>query len=284
MTWHAGDERLDAYLRDGLDAVTAASLEAHLLSCGPCREAIARRTPAPAIQLSWAALERRIDSEPAAATDRFLIRFGLPESMVRLLVPTAPLRGAWLAAMTGALVAGALLTRGAGGSALGTAPYLVLAALVPLAAAAGALGSASEPAPEVAEIMPISRARVLGVRLTAALLVSLTLGLAASLILPGPWAQAALWMLPSLAMCAITTALSGRLGPARAAAGVGSVWLALVAVWTAQAGDQLAAFRPGPQLVYLALGAAVAAVIIARPGLLEPDRPMADFVNPWSTP
>lgn len=285
MTWHIVGEQLDAYSSDRLDAPTAASVEAHLVECGDCRSRLARRTPATALVASWQGVERRIDAEPTGAADRLLTRAGVSERHRRLLAPTVPLRLAWLGAIAAGGASAALLVRDspAGGS-LGALAYLMLAAIVPLAAVAAALGTASEPAPEVALAAPISAAHVLGVRASAVLVVTVAITLAAGTLLPGPWTEAALWLLPSLAMCALTTALSGRLGPVQAATVVGSVWAGGVAVWVTAADDRLAPFRAGPQLVYLALVALGAAAVMRRPDLMDPIRANPARRTPRSNP
>ena len=271
MTWHIVGEQLDAYLSDRLDAPTAASVEAHLVVCGDCRSRLARRTPAAALAASWRGVERRIDAEPAGVTEHLLRRAGVGERHRRLLAPTVPLRLAWLGAIAAASASAALLVRDApAGGSLGALVYLTLAAIVPLAAVAASLGTASEPAPEVAVAAPLGAAQVLGLRASAVLVVTVAITLVVGTLLPGPWTEAALWLLPSLAMCVLTTALSGRFGPVQAATVVGLVWVGGVAVWVAATDDRLAPFSAGPQLTYLALAALGAAAVLRRPDLLEP--------------
>jgi hypothetical protein len=271
MTWHIVGEQLDAYLSDRLDAPTAASVEAHLVVCGDCRSRLARRTPAGVLAASWQGVERRIDAEPTGAVERLLTRTGVSERHQRLLAPTVPLRLAWLGAIAAASASAALLVREAPpGGSLGALLYLTLAAIVPLAAVAASLGTVSEPAPEVAVAAPLSAVQVLGLRASAVLLVTVAITLAAGTLLPGPWTGAALWLTPSLAMCVLTTALSGRLGPVQAATVVGVAWVAGVTAWVAAADDWLAPFRAGPQLGYLVLAALGAAAVLHRPDLMEP--------------
>lgn len=278
MTWHIVGEQMDAYLDGRVDAPTAASVEAHLVACADCRGLLAKRTPSPMLASSWEALEERIDAEPTGATSRLLHRIGLNDRHLRLLAPTLPLQMAWLGATALAMGTAALLVTltpvGASphGASLGLLAYLTLAAIAPLAAVAASLSAASEPAPEVADAAPISPVHVMGLRASAVLAATVVIALAAGTLVPGPWIEAALWLLPSLAMCAATTALSGRLGPARTASAVGGAWVCGVAVWVAATHDRLAPFRMGPQLAYLALAALGVALVLRRPDLMEPAR------------
>jgi len=273
MNWHVGDDRLAAYLDDRLDDASASSVEAHLAACGHCRDALAYSTPPALVATSWVGVERRVDADPDHAVDRFLIRSGVPDHHVRILAPTLPLRLSWLTAVAVSLVTAALLVPDSPrGLSIGTLVFLTLAALAPVAGIAAALGSASEPAPEVAAAAPVTRWRLLGIRATTVLVVSIAIGLLAGLFLPGPWTRTGLWLFPSLALCAATTVLSGRFGPGRAAIGIALLWCGGVAIWVAHAGDRLAPFRPGPQLLYLTAAAGLVALLALRPELLEPHR------------
>ncbi len=273
MTWHIVGNQLDEYLSGTLDGPTAASVEAHLLACTNCRERLSRRTPSAEISTSWQAIERRVDSPPVTPLGRVLDRVGLKEHQRRLLAPTAPLRSAWLGAITAAVTSGALLARGRpSGSSLSTLVFLMIATTVPLAAVAGALSSASEPAPEVAAASPLSAARLSLLRVTVVLVVTVTITFIAGLLVPGPWTGAALWLLPSLAMCSLTTAMSGRLGPVPAAAAVGASWVFGVSVWVAATHDRMAPFHIGPQIAYLAVTSLVGAALLWHPELIEQQR------------
>jgi anti-sigma factor RsiW len=271
MTWHIVGDQLDGYLEDRVDAPTAASVEAHLVACADCRARLAQRTAATVLAASWQGLERRIDAEPPSATARLLSRLGVSEHHQRLLAPTVPLRLAWLGAIALALGSSAMLAGDIpGGASLGVLTYLTLAAIVPLAAVAASLSTASEPAAEVAAAAPLTAVQVTGLRASAVLVVTATIALVAGVLLPGPWTEAALWLLPSLAMCALTTVLSGRVGPVRSATAVGVTWVCGVGVWVATTHDWLAPFRTGPQLVYLSLAGLAVALVTRRPNLMEP--------------
>lgn len=278
MTWHIIGDQLDSYLVGEINTTAAASVESHLLECGDCRQRLADRTSLSVLATSWEAVERRIDSPPTGSVCRLLDWVGLSEDHRRLLAPTAPLRLAWIGAVAAAAAAGTFLVR----STPATGPitqlvFLVVAAILPLSAVAAALGSASEPVPEITAASPLSAARVAETRVTAVLAVTIPITFVAGLALPGPWTGAALWLLPSLAMCALSTALSGRLGPGTAAAAVGSAWVLGVSVWVMTTHDRLAPFHTGPQIVYFGVAAAATGVVLMHPELMERSRSAAAF-------
>lgn len=284
MTWHILGEQLNDYLGGRIDTPTAASVEAHLVACAQCRQRLAQRTPPSVLTSSWHGVERRIDDEPADAAARLLSRLGVSERHQRLLAPTAPLRLAWLGAVALALGVGATLVRDMpGGTSIGVLVYLTVAAIVPLAAVVAALSTASEPASEVAIAAPLTSVHVLGLRASAALVATVAIALTAGVLVPGPWTESAVWLLPSLAMCALTTALSGRFGPVRAGTAVGVVWICGVAVWVAGTQDRLAPFHVGPQVAYLTVALLGVAMVLHRPDLMEPLRATSARRTPRST-
>jgi hypothetical protein len=79
--------------------------------------------------------------------------------------------------------------------------------------------------------------------------------LASSLLLPEGGAFRVAWLLPAIAVSAITMAMATRFDPRRAAAVVGSAWLVLVII-VAGAASSSAMFGPVTQLGSLVVGAA----------------------------
>lgn len=209
----------------------------------------------------------------------------MSERHQRLLAPTVGLRLAWLGAIAAALCSGALLVRDApDGVSLGVLVYLTATAIVPLAAVTASLSTASEPAPEIAVAAPIAAAHVTGLRACAVLVVTVTIALPAGVLLPGPWTETALWLLPSLAMCSLATVLSGRVGPVRSGSAVAFIWACGVGVWVATTDDRLAPFRSGPQLVYLTIAALGAGLLVRHPHLMEPTSEHSVLLTNRSTP
>lgn len=265
--WHVSPIQTDAYVADRVDQVTASSIEAHLLACATCRDAIAERQPVPDLAASWARIEARIDDAPVSLGERLGARIGVPSHVVRLLAPTNALRGHWVVAGAAAFLAGAALARGGFGVSgqLGRVIFLTLAPLIPLAAVSSTLGAAPEPAAELTQTAPISRLRIGALRAGAVLVVTIAFGLMASTVAPGPWIEAVAWLCPALALSGLAAALAGRAGSNVAIGAVGAGWVGLVTVAAVVTSDRLAAFRTSPQVAYLAVAVVAAAVVAMSP-------------------
>ncbi len=270
-TWHLPDDQLDGYLVDHVDDPTAASIESHLIGCAACRDAIAQRSePAIAAQ-SWAMIERAIDSEPASSVERLGRRIGIPDRTVRALAPTLSSQVAWLLASGLALLCAAVIARRSSGLdfALAELAFLTIAPLAPLAAVVAALSTAAEPAPEVVTATPASRLRIGALRAGTAMAAAIAVGLTASLVLPGQWISAIVWLLPAVALCGLGALTASRWAPEVTVGVLGSAWVLTVVVAARLAHDRLAAFRPGAQLTYLAISAIAAALIAVQHNSLD---------------
>ena len=269
--WHIPAQQLDAYLTDRVDAATAASVEAHLVDCPTCRQALAERCDPVVVGGSWAALEGAIDLDLNSKVQRAARRAGVSDRDIRTLAPTLSSQAAFLAAAFLALLVAAAIARRAGGPEEGLARLLFLTAapLAPLTAVVAALGSAAEVAPEVAKVTPASHLRLVAVRATTVTSAAIALGLIASAVLPGRWKEAVLWLLPALALSGLGALAGGRLAPTTAAAWLGSAWLVTVIVAARLTDDRLAAFRPGAQVVYLAVAVLAVSWIALRPESIE---------------
>ena len=101
-SWHVPSEQLDRYLAGRIDDPSAASIEAHLLSCSGCRSALAEHEAAPATDQGWDRLERAIDDDLTVGVERLAVRLGLPVSDARLLAPNRALRLSWFVALAAA--------------------------------------------------------------------------------------------------------------------------------------------------------------------------------------
>lgn len=270
-SWHVSPVQVDAYVADRIDQVTASSIEAHLLACATCREAVAERGAVPDLAASWARIEALIDDAPGTPGERVGALIGVPSHVVRLLAPTNALRGLWVAAGGAAFLAAALLSRGGFGvpGHLGRVIFLTVAPLIPLAAVSSALGAASEPAAELARTAPISRLWIGALRAGTVLVVTIMCGLLSSTIVPGPWVRAVAWLCPALALTGLAAVLAGRVVSSVAVGVVGAAWVALVTVAAIVTSDGLAAFRAPPQVAYLAVALVAGSVVAANPSHLD---------------
>lgn len=262
--WHVPAPQMAAYLAVRVDHATAASIESHLITCHRCRGDLAERSDRAVLGASWASIESALDAELTSRVERLGRRLGVADRDIRTLAPTLPQQAAWWAATLVALLCAAGMARRVGWSedALSRLVFLTLAPLGPLVAVVAALGTASEPAPEISLATPASRLRIGALRAMTALTVALAAGLSASLVLPGPWAEAVAWLLPALALSGLGATVAGRARPTVVAGSLGAAWIVLVVLGGQAADDRLAAFRLGPQLAYLIV-AGIAAAFLA---------------------
>jgi hypothetical protein len=269
--WHVPAAQIGDYLTDRLDQPTASSVEAHLLGCPACREAVARRSDPASLAASWESLERAVDDRDRSWVVRVGRRAGLSDRDARTLAPTASLKAGWPAATLMALLASAALARRAGGAeeAMARLVFLTIAPLAPLAAVVAALGAASEPAPEISRAAPASRLRIGAVRALVVLTGAVGVGALASVVVPGDLLDAVVWLLPALAVSGLGALVAGRWPFAAAVAWPAATWVVTVAVVARMTGDRLGAFRPGAQVAYLAVAVAVALAIALRPHSLD---------------
>ena len=86
--WHIASGQLADYLADRVDQPTASSIEAHLINCGECRQALATRFESSTVDDSWCSIERAIDDAEEAGVIEPLVALGL-----RIAVRSLPLSG-----------------------------------------------------------------------------------------------------------------------------------------------------------------------------------------------
>jgi hypothetical protein len=257
MSWHVDADTLQRYTDGTATSAAAASVEAHLTTCPDCRGLLAPAVAAPRLDAIWAEVDERVDLASRPLAERLLGRVGVPEDSARLLAVTPSLRLAWL---TSILVAAALAAFAADASGRGLVVFLTLAPLLPVAGVALAYGPAADPAYELTVAAPYSVLRLVLLRSIAVVASTTVLTAAGGLLLAHDGWSAAAWLLPALALSAVTLVLSMRTTPTWAAAGVGTTWLGVVLVSVRSSRDDLALFGAAGQTVALLLlvGAVVA--------------------------
>src|SRR5437870_5504086 len=110
MTWHASTEDLRQFAASPelLEAVTAFSIEHHLVACAACREQVAHGSravdPQPFDALGSGIVERFYAPRPPLV-ERLLRRLSVAEANARLVSATRSLQVSWLVALL-ALIAG----------------------------------------------------------------------------------------------------------------------------------------------------------------------------------
>ena len=237
--WHASGEALVGYVAGSADAVTAWSVEAHLISCGHCRDLVSHYSDAERLARNRAVLVVRAALPDGGWARRIAARCGVPDYVLRLLAATPSLRGSWLLSILGvlAVVTGATVVAGGAQAHRGVnsfaaqhllVPFLLLSPLVILANVAAAFLPLFEPGYRLAVAAPFSGLRLLLLRSVSALGVALVPAMCAGFIVPGPaWLPAAL-LVPSLALCAVALAAATIGPPVIATLGVAASWVVSV--------------------------------------------------------
>lgn len=276
MTWHVDTDTLARYLGSRVSDARAASVEAHLLACATCRRVVARhaRTESRAEnphENSWQRILDAVDRPRTSIVERIMTKGGVPQHVARLVAAAPSLRQAWWLAGTGLLAFAAFVAQLGSGTA-GTVGFVVGAPLVPVVGVALSYGWTGEPAREVAFVAPYPPFRLVLLRTAAVLGSWLPIAGLLALALPGPGVVAVLWLVPALALCAVSLALATIVDPARAAAVLTLVWIAGAAVTIREPrglpADELlmrfAAFRPEGQAALGAVAVLALFVTLAR--------------------
>lgn len=265
--WHAPADLLARFLEDpnALDDMTASSVEAHLVSCALCRDALTALAGPLVAATSWDAVVDRIDQPRASLVERLLRRLGVDGSIARILAATPALRVAGLVAVGTVALGAALLSRGADAAG----PFLVLAPLGPLAAVAMAFAPVADPAGEAGIATPLHGFGLVVRRAAAVLSSTFALLATASLAVPALGPSAGAWVLPALALALGAIALS-TWTRVEIAAGCLSVGWILTVVSVRWFGDRqlaypdTATFGVAGQLIALAFALAATALLLLR--------------------
>lgn len=267
MSWHVHEDTIDAYVGERIDEASAFSLEAHLLACASCRDAISTRVEVGDQERIWHGIREQTDRPTVRTVERALIKIGVPARTARLAVATPSLRSSWLLGVATCLAFAVIASRAIGEARL---PFLVLAPLVPLIGVAIAFGRPVDPAWEIGLASPTGGFRLMLLRATGVLVTSAALAGAAALGLPRPGWSAAAWLLPSFAVTVLTLVVSSTaVSVTSAASGVGIGWVVGVAVVERLSDAPLAAFGPIAQIAFAVLAAASAIVLMGRRDAFE---------------
>ncbi len=261
MSWHADPALMETYALGVLDEAQSSSIEAHLLRCESCRVGIARHVGQARLHVTWAAIEARLEPVRPRAVERFLVWFGVPDHVARLLAATPSLRLSWFAAVTAALGFAAGAARA---GRFGVLLFLLIAPLIPLAGVAVAYGPGVDPTYEVGLAAPMRSFRLLMIRATAVLVTSTALVGIAALALPQFGWMAAAWLLPSLGLSTANLALSSYWSTHRVTAVLVVGWATAVVLSERASSVSYAAFHAVPQVVFAIIAAASILVLAHR--------------------
>jgi hypothetical protein len=254
---HASMRIIDGYARGDTELLAADevwALEAHLETCGVCRDRLSAAVTAEApgvaalVDTVWSGLEPQLATAVPMPPRRHW--------SARLSVWMTPVMVPWLAMVVSVTLLALLLDvvdTGTGEVSL----VLLLAPVLPVLGVAASWSRGLDPAYELTASVP--RAGLyLVLRRTASVLVVVVPAL-----LVGGWVTgvtAAQWLLPCLAFTSTTLALGGVVGVTRAAVALVAVWAAVVVAPTLAADSLTFALQPDGLPVWgliLALGVGV---------------------------
>ena len=261
MSWHATHHLLRAYARGEADHPSASSLEAHVINCATCRQALVALADGERLERVWGEIRNTVDAPRRGPLETLIVRLGVSDHRARLLAATPSLSASWLIAVALSLGFAALAAQQ---GQRGLLVFLVVAALLPLAGVAAAYGPGIDPTYEIGVVAPMSGFHLVLVRAAAVLAGTAVLAGLAALTLPHVGWMAAAWLVPSLALTVLSLAFATVVPPLVAAGSVGLVWTAIVAVSARVADDRLVAFGPRAQIGLLVLAAASGLVLAHR--------------------
>ena len=204
MSWHVPETLARAYVAGDINGARAASVEAHVMSCAMCRELVSSDASAERLNAIWSSVEDVVDSPRTTWVERLLMRLGVGEGDARLVAAAPSLRASWFLAMVAVL---AFATWASQIGERGVVVFLIVAPIVPVLAVAGAYGPRIDPTYEVSVASPYPTLRLMLLRSGAVVVASGVLaGLAATVV---PDARVAVaWLLPAVALLAMTLMLT----------------------------------------------------------------------------
>jgi hypothetical protein len=263
--WHVEDSHLDAFRDGSIGRTHAASIEAHLVSCSRCRHALAAGGGAGALERRdriWTRIADEVDRPGPTA------RFG--SVWARSTVGSPPLAGA--AAVALLLTLAVPLLADAASTRAGVAALLAFAPLAPLLGVVAAFRPASDPAGEITLATPVATMRLVLVRTMVVTIASIPVGLLVAFLMPVRTALLLGWVLPGLALCAVTLAVGTRVEIGRLAVSLALGWGVLVSVparemyriGIAAALSDWVVNQPAAQIAFALVALAAGLVLAAR--------------------
>jgi hypothetical protein len=257
--WHLDEELASRYTEGRLSPALAVSTEQHLVRCADCR-ALLRGEPA-RLGRVWDEVLERVQTPRPTVLERFLRRLGVDEGSARLVAVTPSLRSAWLCGVVVVLLLSILVAeQGPSGVAL----FVLFAPVLPVVGVAFAFGPATDPAHELAAAAPYSAVRLLAIRTLVVVATTCAPALVAGVLIPGPTWVAFAWLLPALALTALTVALATRFPPHMVAVGVVGLWASVVIPAVIRRDDPLFGVDLPVQSVSLVALIAAATVLVTR--------------------
>jgi hypothetical protein len=221
--WHVAAPQLEAFRDGSIGRMHAASVEAHLISCARCRRALAAGTGAgeqARQQRMWGRITDEVDRpSPQARFDSVWARssFGSPPLVAAAVV-------ALLLVLAVPVLADAMSPRA------GVAALLAFAPLAPLLGVVAAFRPRSDPAGEITLATPVATMRLVLIRTLVVAIASIPAGMLVALLLPVRTSLLLGWVLPGLALCAVTLAVGTRVEVGTLAVSLAFGWGVLVSM------------------------------------------------------
>ncbi|MCZ3388926.1 MAG: hypothetical protein LH645_07320 [Actinomycetia bacterium] len=220
MSWHVSEQLVTSYVTGELQGARATSVEAHVMTCSLCRNAVNAEVSPERLRGIWSAVEDEVDAPRRSWAERVLTSFGMSDSDARLVSVAPSLHASWLLSLAAVLGFAVWASNAKSG---GTALFLILAPIVPVLAVGGSYGRGIDPTFEVSVASPYPAMRLVMLRSTAVVAVSGALALVASFFVP-TGGDAAAWLLPCLALLSITLVVARWFTLPIAAAGVAACY------------------------------------------------------------
>jgi hypothetical protein len=263
--WHVDGDDLAAYADGRTSAVMMSSVEAHLLACDRCRSALSARVHGAETgdDRVWAAIADRVDrgNRPFAWSSRMLV--------VSVSSPPLAVATSLLAALLVAFVCFARLSD----ARHATTMLVSLGPLVPLVGAHFAFGRSVDPAGRMAPAAPTASGSVASTRAFVATVIACLAGTIVSPLTTLGTQESIVWLLPALALSAISVAIATYVDSTVPTVALGIAWLVAVGAWLEDVPgalrglsvDGLVTDRPAVQAVLtLATAAAIAVCFLRR--------------------
>lgn len=213
--------------------VAPTNLERQLAAGGVRPQLFANASAVPPARLeeNLLAVQADLDAPRETWLTRTLRRLGVPDLAIPLVTATPALRRSWFAAVTIAVLFALTVSSNNAESGLESiGVFLTLAPLVPLLGVALAFGRGVDPTHDLVVAAPRDTFTVFLIRALTVLVASSVILLLSSLLLPEGGVYRVAWMLPALALTALTISLAARHDARRVAAAVGAAWIVLSSI------------------------------------------------------
>ena len=266
--WHIDGDDLVAYAEGRTGAVMLSSIEAHLIACERCRMALrdhAHTGDADDVtgDRIWAGIADRVDT-----SNRL---FSWSSRLLVVSVSSPPL--ALMTALLAGLLVGFVCIARLSDARNATTMLVSFGPLVPLVGARVAFGRSVDPAGAMSAAAPVTAGRVSSIRALVVTVVACIAGIVVSPLTTIDPHESVVWLLPALAVSAISVAVATYVDSTVPTISLGIAWLAAVGAWLGDVPralrglsvDGLVTDRPAVQAaLVVAIAAAVVVCVVRR--------------------